>query len=441
MHSARKVLRWLHYRWTLVLEGDESWSTARFVLAGGLILVLTVASRLLAPFVPGAVAPPLLPPLVAQMPVYPPYTVGDLVVWGLSLLNPRYWLAPVAALVWAGVLGALYLQDAFRFESFWDALGYLGAALFGSGYPTLMVLDGQPVNPSEKLSTLQTVGGPGYLEVRPGSAVLLERGAGPTNIYGAGRYFLRRFETIRETVDLREIYRQREEVEATTKDGIPITLRNVEATFRLDTGRQPQRTEVQPYPFSIKAVRAATYRRAVDQEGQPLNWGDLIMSMISGRIVAWISRQRLDRLTAPLDDDPRAALRAEFEGAEARHQLARFGAELVRVNIGHLDTPGSVDSQRLINWQSFWQSHDKVALAQGDALKLAYEELGRAEGQAEMLKTITQALETVEPGVPPDETETNRLVILRISQLLETITPREKLAEPKAPAQPKAGGG
>jgi hypothetical protein len=439
MRAAKKVLRRLQYAETLVLEGDESWSGVRLLLVIGLLLGLAVLARCLDPYSPNEMLLRFLPPALTQIPLFPPYTLADGAQWGLSLLGPRYWLGPAMALAWGLVLGALYLKDAFRFEHFSEAWSYLTGSLFGSG-STLTVQDGQTVNPPDKPSTLQTVGGPGYLEVRPGSAVLLERGAGPTNIYGAGRYFLRRFETLRQIVDLREIYRQREEVRATTKDGIPIILRNVEATFRLDTGRQPKRTEIQPYPFSVKAVRAATYRRAVDKEGQAKDWGDSIMGMISGRIAAWISRQRLDRLTAPLDDDPRAALRVEFEGAEARGQLARLGAELVRVNIGHLDTPDGVDSQRLNNWQSFWQSHDRVTSAQGEALKLAYEELGRAEGQADMLKTITKALETAEPAGPPGEAETNRLVILRVSQLLETMTPWEKLPEPKAPPAPRPAG-
>jgi hypothetical protein len=163
------------------------------------------------------------------------------------------------------------------------------------------------------------------------------------------------------------------------------------------------------------------------------------MSLISGRIAAWVSRQRLDHLTAPTVDDPRAALHSEFEGADFRRLLSRFGAELVRVNIGHLDTPSPVDSQRIESWQSIWQLQDKITLAQGEAVQLAYEELGRAEGQAEMLKAIARALEDILPNPPAGDMEISRLVILRISQLLDTMSPREKLGEPKAPPTASSG--
>ncbi len=165
-----------------------------------------------------------------------------------------------------------------------------------------------------------------------------------------------------------------------------------------------------------------------------MDWGDLIMMQLTARLRAWISRRRLDRLTAPIEEDPRAALRAEFDSPSVRAQLARFGAELVRVNIGHIDTPTQVDSQRLENWESFWKSQDKVTLAQGEALQVAYEALGRAEGQADMLKTIAKALEAISPS----EAETSQLILLRISQMLETIAASTRPTEAKtqSPSQP-----
>ena len=382
----RKLLRPLRYLFSLILEGDETWGNVRALIAVGLLLGLALAGRWLEPFASGERWIPELIPWVQRLPILgliPIERLADLdeFVRSLFSLNAlRYWLAPLAALAFGLTLGTLYLQEVFEFKNFGQAWKYMVAALFGEGYPTLTIQDGKTTLKLDEANTLATIGGPGYLEVRPGSAVLLERGVGPTNVYGAGRYFIRRFEMMREILDLREIYRRRAEVEATTKDGISITLRDVEATFRLDTGRQPQRTEVEPYPFSVKAARAAVYGRAVDKSGQIMNWGDLIIMLISARIRTWVGRLRLDRLTAPIEDDPRAALRAEFDGPQARAMLARFGAELVRVNIGHLDTPGQVDSQRLDNWQSFWESHDKVTKAQGEALQVAYEELGRAEG-------------------------------------------------------------
>jgi len=59
--------------------------------------------------------------------------------------------------------------------------------------------------------------------------------------------------------------------------------------------------------------------------------------------------------------------------------------------------------------------------------------LGRAEGQAEMVKAIAKALEDISPNAQADDMEISRLVILRISQLLDTMSAREKAVETKSP--------
>jgi hypothetical protein len=153
-----------------------------------------------------------------------------------------------------------------------------------------------------------------------------------------------------------------------------------------------------------------------------------------------VSRQRLDRLTAPSDEDPRAAIRAEFASPDARQQLAKMGAELIWVNIGHLDTPEKIDAQRLDNWQSFWLSHDRVTEAHGDALQIAYDELGRAEGQAEMLTAISHTLESLGSGETLDERVAD-LVLLRIGRVLEAMATPPRLSEAKGLAAPEAAGG
>ena len=169
------------------------------------------------------------------------------------------------------------------------------------------------------------------------------------------------------------------------------------------------------------------------------NWDAAVMGAITGRIAGWIARQRLDRLTAPVDQDPRAAIRLEFTLTEARRQLANLGAELVWFNIGHLDLDDEVDQQRLDNWKSFWQGQDSVNKAQGEALRAAYEELGRAEGQAAMLQAIIAGLQADTPAYPVNERAVE-LALLRVGYVLEAMTnqPGLSLTEGTVPAKPKS---
>jgi hypothetical protein len=445
----KRLIRQLQSNLSYLLEGDGIWGQRRLQVVFILIALVGITGRVWEPAGLKGVLDLAVEDILAQLPA-PSLIPGQLISFLLSFFTLealRHWIAPVAAVFFGLMAGTLYLQDIFEFPSFQRAWNYLFASFFGLGYPWLTIRDGKKQVTRNDPNTLDTIGGPGYLDIKLGNAVLLERGAGPTDILGAGPHFIRRFATIREILDLREIYRKTAEVSATTKDGIDIKIRDVEATFRIDTGRQQQRTETNPYPFAVKAVRAAVYSRSVNKEGNMDEWADTVMRAITGRVSGWVSRQRLDRLTAPSDEDPRAAIRAEFTSPEARRQLANLGAELIWVNIGHLDTPEEIDSQRVGSWQSFWRSHDKVTLAHGEALRIAYEELGRAEGQAEMLMAITKTLESLGTGDALDEHVAD-LVLLRIGRVLEasagqpwmTETKGGPSAEPPKPPEPAKGG-
>jgi hypothetical protein len=326
-------------------------------------------------------------------------------------------------------VAALYVKDIFELKRLRLAVRYLLAGVFGLGYPTLTIRNGKAEVTAGETNLLLTIGGPGGLDVKLGNVVVLERGAGTSRVVANGGYFVRPFERIRQILDLRETYRKRTEVTATTKDGLEIVLRDVEAVFRLTTGGH-ERSDRDPYPYSSDAVLAAVYNRPVEADGRQMEWGEAVMHVIVGRITGWVAGQRLDRLTAPTGEDPRAAIRQQFETEAAKERLADLGAELVWVNIGHLDTPGPVAEQRIETWRSFWQGHARVTHAHAEALRVAYAELGRAEGQAEMLAAIGTALETAKADQALDD-HFAELVLLRVSRVLETMAAAPGLAEKK----------
>lgn len=401
--------------WMYFWEGEREWGETRWQAVVVTGLCLAMFGLLL-------VSPNQLQAALKAFFSERQLAVSDLVLlavaWGWSLL--RLGLPPLVAVVLALVFGTLYLQDIFEFPSFQEAYRFLEAAIFGRNHPLLTIRDGQKIVPAGEYNPLDKIGGPGWLDIRLGNVVLLERGAGPSSVLGAGWHFIRRFESIRTIMDLREVYRAKAEVKVITRDGIELTMRNVEATFRLDTGKQQQRTELNPYPFSVRAVRDSIYNRAVGNDGQLEDWAGRALNIIVGQITDWIALQRLDRLTAATAQDPRAAIRQLLAMPTARKALGRLGAELIWINIGHIDTPPAVDAQRAESWQSFWQGQNAVTEAHGQALRLQYEERGRAEGQAEMLRQIAQALaDTTAADLPPQRLY--ELLLMRISHVLETL--------------------
>lgn len=421
----------LRYYLSILLEGEGAGGSLRFMF------ILAVVSSF-----------GMLGRLIEQSLVADDWL--HLILSFASVQAVRHWIAPISGAILAVIAGIFYVQDIFEFENFSQAQRYFFASLFGMGYPRLIIDTNQKTISEEQTpNPLLTIGGPGILVIKQGSVVLLERGVGPTQVLSSGVYMIRRFETIRAILNLRETYREIPEVNAVTRDGLPLVIRNVEATFRLDTGRY-QRSDMNPYPFAVGAVRNAVYSAFVDEKGQMADWPDVVMRMIAGEVSEWVERQKLDRLTAPIPKydmlappvaapgsfanpepaDPRAALRLHMNSKAVRRKLDAVGAELIWLNFGHFDTPADVDEPRLEQWRSKWLGQDKVNLAQGEALRVKYEDLGRTEGQVDIINAIAQALEPITPedaAKPP--VPLADLVLMRLSGVLEAMTAPPGLGE------------
>jgi hypothetical protein len=150
--------------------------------------------------------------------------------------------------------------------------------------------------------------------------------------------------------------------------------------------------------------------------------------MVVGRITDYIATNNLDFLTAPReqDQDPRGSLRDAVFASDLRGRLATIGAELQWIDVGHIDIENNdVDSVRVDMWAAEWMGNAKVARAFGEARLLAYQELGRAEAQAELIVSITQAME----GIPisGDSVQSLKNILMaRTAQLLDALKPEKE---------------
>ena len=142
-----------------------------------------------------------------------------------------------------------------------------------------------------------------------------------------------------------------------------------------------------------------------------------------------IATNNLDFLTAPREEgqDPRGSLRDAVFASDLRARLATIGAELQWIDVGHIEIESTdVDSVRVELWAAELIGNAKVARAFGEARLLAYQELGRAEAQAELIISITQAME----GIPMtgDSVQSLRNILMaRTAQLLDALRPKREL--------------
>lgn len=279
-------------------------------------------------------------------------------------------LLPLAAGFLGGIfLTSLYISDLFELESFWIAMRYLAASLFGLGYPSLRIDRGDLVELESvnAQNPLMRVGGPGHLRVHLGFAAVFETAQGLPRVYGSRaashetrEMFLDGFERLRGVVDLRDQIGKADQVHAVTRDGIEVNARDVQMLFRVHGGGQ-QRSLENPYPFTETGVRRLVYGQPVHKDGQR-KWVDELPDLIRGEIRAFVGRHSIEEFLAlqpyrMLDElepsaevptelgfgasfqIPRRQLTERFHTPELRRKLQALGLELAWVGVGTWEVP------------------------------------------------------------------------------------------------------
>jgi hypothetical protein len=374
--------------------------------------------------------------------------ITRLLFWGTVLVTSiaaafiikglwRYLIAPYMAGLLAFLAGARYIRDIYELDNFWQAFRYLFAAYFGVGYPRLNVHGGIKRSKDNKTNLLDVIGGPGIVFVRPGNAVLFEGLVGPTAIYRDGSHFVPRFETI-QPIALEDQYGELDGISAMTRDGIEVKVVQTRFRFRLIADRKEGRRKA-PYPYSEEAIYDMVYNRTVSEEGLG-DWSSGVASVVRKTIGAYISRNTLDHLTAPEETgaDPRGDIQRELRSPAVAKRLRERGTELLEVDVGSFEIPNKqVEKQRLSTWQAEWMGNARLARSYGEAQRLAYQEIGRAEAQAEMLISIMHALSDVNLHGGTRQSLRD-VVLVRTAQLLEAMgekIPKDSKALPESPEE------
>jgi len=342
-------------------------------------------------------------------------------------LGWRYVCLPPVVLVILMAVGARYEQLGYQIGSFWAALNDLMANLGLGTYPTLVVNDGKAQIKADEDNLVARIGGPGFVIVQPGNAALVESLDGSVKVLGPGRHFLNRLQTLKEFVSLEERDAGIDKLTATTKDGIEVHVRDIRYRYRLASENFPQdgppRSMQDPYPFSDDAVIQMTYNRNVTADGLA-SWHFGVNRIVDTTITDYIRENYVDHLTAPSTqgDDPRGEIYKKFNSEHARHQFKCIGADLLWIGIGHFEIPArQVAEQRVASWQAKWIGDANIVRAFGESQRMAYQELGRAEAEAEMLISIVHALEDVGAQQGDSRQKIRTIYLARIAQLLEAM--------------------
>ncbi|MBI4768893.1 MAG: hypothetical protein HY784_00400, partial [Chloroflexi bacterium] len=305
-----------------VLEGDRQWGRVRWYLGIALMVGFILLGRVAEHVPPNPALDRLLAGSFAALPSLPqswqePTLQAAQFLYSLFLPQTlRHALPAVVAFVLALRLGANYVRDLFELPAEGNtAARYMMGAVFGKDYPTATGGAGG-FDEKDRDGPLARIGGPGFVTVASGHAAVLERLGAPSGVAAAGRYFMRRFEILRDVVDLRDQFRTRAEVPALTRDGIEVKIKDVQVSFRVRTGNR-LRSSAEVYPFSTAAVGRIVYDRVVGKGG-PSQWTDAVPGAVARQIREYIARHTLDQLIQPQAGDIRDHIRATFENVAGR---------------------------------------------------------------------------------------------------------------------------
>ena len=452
-----ELQRKIRYLFEALIAGDRPWGCIRLVftvlaLMVGLVMFFIVFTPLVDVIFQVAraiyhffvhlfpAAPPTGPyPPPPKGHVYPPppSTIVQFIldVWYSLWGYRRYFIAFLAAITIAFFVGGRYVQDIYELASYRKGLRYVLTSVFGLlRYPRLIIAEGKMQLRPDEVNTLREIGGPGFVIIRPGNLLLFERLRSPAAVRSAGKHFISRFESIKDVVSLEEQDGVWPRSVATTKDGIEVEVKNIRFRYRLYPGRRyggfTSRTWEEPYPYSAQSVKNYAYNRTIDENGKINPWLNSVKFIVDNAITDYINAHTIDELTAPAatGEDPRGKIKQTLNSKQARKSLKDLGAELLWCEIGHFEiTDKRVSAQRLETWQMKWAGKADLVRAEGEARRLVYQELGRAEGQAELLQSIARSLD--ELGLKKGEARSRlrSIVLMRTAQILEAMSERYRL--------------
>jgi hypothetical protein len=324
---------------------DSFGATLRLVGIGGTIAIYWLVLGILIP------QPEMAPPdWIIQL----PFPVNVLLDYGISLFTPQalVHVLPVLLGLYIGIQVAThYLADLVEFPSLPRASRYLHSSLFGVGYSKLDVDENERIK-LDSMHPLVRIGGPGYLTIHLGFAVVSETIDGHPRVYGPVKHrFISGFERPRDLVDLRDQLGTVDEVRAVTRDGIEVYARDAQMMFRVFGGGRKRNLQ-NPYPFDEVAVRKLVYGSAVTLKGLR-NWPDMLADLVRDEIRSFVTGLTIDEFLAlqprvllegGRSSQPqirsqtihisRRRLTERFHTPETRQRLQDRGLELDWVGVG-----------------------------------------------------------------------------------------------------------
>lgn len=308
-------------------------------------------------------------------------------------------------------------------------------------YPFVVAVNGGIQKDNEYTKWL---GGPASLVILDGTALYLERGSRFSRVVGPGVAFLEKYETIKETVDLRpQTYQNK--VEAWTKDGIKIEFMAtivcqisdpsqdafsrdlVPVSVKDDGTIAGENTPMYPCPhLSVrKAVEWTKVKRNINinindqsEELYQSKWLEGAWGKIQGSLANYISKRHLEDLFVSTNQGLAGKILSTQEREKLRSNLDRelmsdAGISLIDMQIEKFIIASPVNEKRIEKWITEWKAKADIREGTAGAERDKAVENAKAEAQRSLILQIADELSNANPNTLHDT------ALLILSRILE----------------------
>jgi hypothetical protein len=330
----------------------------------------------------------------------------------------------IGAFLLAFSLGRNYIQAVFQLGNNKIGWRYMLASVFGLKYPIIEIGKTAKKQNSNRNDWIEKIGGPAILVIQPGFVVLIECADGDIQVLSAGRHLLNNFDRLKEIVTLEEQSYCLERISAFSKDCIEVEVKN--SHFRYSIKRSSEPTPTDPYPSDEVDIKNQVYNRTLTDDGVA-TWLTGIKFTVEGVILDYINEHTLDALTAPGSmlnerqkrNDPRSEIHERMKRTE--RDLKSRGTQLTWFDLGSFSTPADeITKQRIETWRTKWMGESSLVRLEGETQIEDYKNLGRAEGQAEILRSITNALADINMS-GDSRMNIRKIFLIRTAQVIESL--------------------
>ncbi len=224
-------------------------------------------------------------------------------------------------------------------------------------------------------------------------AVAINKGTSYARADGPGFVSLSSGEYVGQVLDLRLHFRK-QDVDAITRDGIPLTLA-LRTTFRIKPASPDPDEGNRMYSYDKTAVFQISQANSVDENNEYLPWAEQIVPQAASYLVSEVAQFSLNRLS----EEPRLLV-----GIQDRVKLmlernfAALGIKINSVTVFMIDFPDEIVEQRLANWKAPWEIKSELLDAERDAETLRRLKHARAEAQVEIIDSIMKRIQRMRRG-------------------------------------------